>query len=124
MTYDENSMEPIWSWEVIKKDVPCLAQSFVNGGIKGGGTIERFDTDEYKSTDYVRFKTKRPLSKSQRITNIRSRMTKEPVWIEEELDLSPTIFNVDGCAPTTNPFTGEAEEFVSTLSRAQTQRMD
>lgn len=86
--------------------------------------MERFNTDEYLSTDFIRLKTKGPLSKSYRVTNIRTARTEIPVWVEEELDWGPTIFNVDGSAPVPNLLTGEADEFVSILSRAQTQRME
>lgn len=123
MEYDDESGSMEWSWSPFKQDVPCLGRPFTNGGIKGNGTMEKFDTDSYLSTDFIRLKTKLPLSKSYRITNIRSIASDDPVWIEEELDWGPTIFNVDGCAPVPNAFTGETEEFVSILSRAQTQAM-
>lgn len=124
MEYDDQSGSMEWSWTKLEEDVPCLGRPFVNGGIKGNGTMERFDTDDYLSTDFIRLKTKGPLSKSYRVTNIRSIETKDPVWVEEELDWGPTIFNVDGCAPIPNAFTGAPDEFVSILSRAQSQRME
>ena len=123
VVYDEDSGSMETSWVKTKEDVPCLARPFVNGGIKGNGTMEKFDTESYLSTDYVRIKTKRALTKSQRVTNIRSAQTGTLVWAEEELDESATIFNVDGCAPVPNALTGDPEEFVSILSRAQTQVM-
>ena len=123
VVYDEDSGSMETSWTKVEEDVLCMARPFVNGGIKGNGTMEKFDTESYLSTDYVRLKTKEPVTKSQRVTNIRSAHTGEVVWAEEELDVAPTIFNVDGCAPIPNAFTGAAEEFVSILSRAQTQVM-
>lgn len=121
--YDDQSGGMEWTWTKLEEGVPCLGRPYVHGGIKGGGTMERFDTDSYLSTDFIRLKTKRSLSKSYRVTNIRAVGTEIPVWIEEELDWGPTIFNVDGSAPVPNPLTGEAEEFISVLSRAQNQRM-
>ena len=123
MEYDDASGSMEWSWVKEEESVPCMARPFVDGGIKGNGTMEKFDTDSYLSTDFIRIKTKRALSKSYRVTNIRTAQTGTLVWAEEELDGSPTIFNVDGSAPVPNPLTGEPEEFVSTLSRAQSQAM-
>ena len=116
------------SYEIVDEWVPdenrtgvrCSAQSFTAGGIRGSGTLEVFDTDEYRSTDYVRIKTPVALTKSDQVTNIRSR-NGNLIWIEEEFDGRPTIFNVDGCAPVASQLTGEAVEYVSILSRVSVQ---
>lgn len=107
-------------WETVQTDVPCNAASFVNGGIKGNGTTEKWDEGLYISDDYLRLKTKGALQKSQRVTNIRS-LDGEVVWKEEEFNNEPTLYNVDGSAPVTDPFSGKALEFVSILSRAEIQ---
>jgi len=122
--YDESSGSMETSWVKLTENVPCLVRPFVNGGIKGNGTMEKFDTESYLSTDYVRLKTQLALTKSQRVTNIRSAQTGQVIWAEEELDEGPTIFNVDGCAPVPNALSGAIEEFVAILSRAQTQGME
>lgn len=118
--WDFDTHTSIDSWELIHKDVPCNATSFVNGGIMGNGSMEKWDQGMYTSDDYVRLKTKRAVLKSQRITNIRS-LGGEVVWQEEEFDGEPTLFDVDGCAPVTDPFSGTALEFVSTLARSEIQ---
>lgn len=107
-------------WEILHTDVPCSAMSFINGGIQGNGTMERWHEGMYRSSDYVRIKTKRALLKSQRVTNIRS-LTGEVVWQEEEFSGEPTIFDVDGSSPVADPFSGSSLEFISTLSRAEIQ---
>lgn len=122
--YDESSGSMEWTWSIVEENVPCMVRPFVDGGIKGNGTMEKFDTDAYISTDYVRIKTRKALTKSQRVTNIRSAQTGNVIWAEEELDEGPTIFNVDGSAPVPNPLTGDIQEFISVLSRAQSQGME
>lgn len=123
MTYDEDSGSMDWSWIPSKQDVPCMARPFVDGGIKGGGTMEKFDTESYISSDYIKVKTGQPLVKSERVTNVRAAATGNVIWMEEELDSAPTIFNVEGCSPVPNVLTGEVSEYISVLSRAQSQGM-
>lgn len=110
-------------WEIVETDVPCNASSFVNGGIRGNGTMEQWDEGKYISEDFIRLKTKRAILKSQRITNIRA-LNGEVVWKEEEFGGEPTLFNVDGSAPVADPFSGVALEFITTLSRAEIQNGD
>lgn len=118
--WDFDSHTSVDRWELVRTDVPCNATSFVNGGIVGNGTREQWDEGMYTSDDYLRLKTKGALLKSQRVTNIRSQ-SGEVVWKEEEFADEPTLFNVDGSAPVTDPFSGGALEFVSILSRAEIQ---
>ena len=54
MNYDDDSGSMEWSWTLEKESVPCMARPFVDGGIKGNGTMEKFDTESYLSTDYIR----------------------------------------------------------------------
>ena len=118
--WDYDSGTSIDTWVVAQESVPCHVTSFVNGGIKGNGTIEKWDEGMHISEDYLRLKTKKSLTKSQRVTNIRA-VDGEVVWKEEEFDDAPTLFNVDGSAPIADPFSGKALEFVSILSRAEIQ---
>lgn len=107
-------------WEVVTVGVPCSAMPFINGGIKGNGTTERWDEGMYISEDYIKIKTRHALIKSQRITNVRA-LNGEIIWKEEEFGGEPTVFNIDGSAPVTDPFTGQALEFISIASRAEIQ---
>lgn len=118
--WDFDSHTSVDRWETVETDVPCNASAFVNGGIVGNGTTERWDEGMYTSDDYLRLKTKRALLKSQRVTNIRA-MNGDVVWKEEEFAGEPTLFNVDGSAPIADPLSGVALEFISILSRAEIQ---
>lgn len=118
--WDFDSYTSVDRWEVVETNVPCSAMPFINGGIKGNGTIEKWDEGLHISDDYIKVKTKRALSKSYRVTNIRA-LDGEVVWKEEEFNGEPTLFNVDGSSPVTDPFSGKALEFVSILSRAEIQ---
>lgn len=107
-------------WEMSKTGVACSAAPFINGGVRGNGAMEKWDEGMYVSDDYVRIKTKVPLLKSQRVTNVRA-LDGEIVWKEEEFDDEATLFNVDGCAPVSDPLSGKVLEYISTLSRAEVQ---
>lgn len=119
--WDFDSNTSVDRWEVTHRDVPCNASAFVNGGIRGNGSMEKWDEGNYISDDYVRLKTKRSLTKSQRVTNIRA-MNGELVWAEEEFAGEPTLFDVEGSAPIADPLSGRALEFISTLARSEIQR--
>lgn len=118
--WDFDSNTSLDRWELVHEDVPCNASSFVNGGIRGNGSMEKWDEGMYVSDDYIRLKTKRALIKSQRVTNIRA-ATGELVWAEEEFGGEPTLFDVEGSSPVTDPLSGKVLEFISTLARSEIQ---
>lgn len=120
--WDPDSYTSSESWERVNLTVPCSTMPFINGGIKGSGMTEKWDEGMYVSDDYIKIKTKVPLLKSYRITNIKS-IDGELIWREEEFDDEPTMFNVDGSAPVTDPFSGKIIEYVSILSRAEIQHV-
>lgn len=117
-TTDPETNETLRKWQFVKT-IKCKVIPYTDGGIHGAGTDESFGT-RYDNLDYARLKTHSPLTKRQRVRNVRNARTGELLWADEEDAGSPaTVFNVDGCIPMTNPLTGRVNEYLVTLSRAE-----
>lgn len=93
--------------------IPCLARGIVDGGIRVAGTTERFG-DMYENIDFVKLWTPAHVrvTKRDRITNIRWKKGGEVIWLDEEGDSAPTIFNVNGVTPLFDAFNRHVENFV------------
>lgn len=116
---------------VMTEEIPCMVEGIVDGGIRVAGTTERFNA-EYENIDWAKmtFPKSVHLSKRDRITNIRNAQTGEVLWKEEETatynsttktyTAQPTIFEVLGVTPITNPW-GAVTEYSALLQRADVQ---
>lgn len=115
--FDEetNSTERKWTKN---RTIKCLVYPYLGGGIRGAGSTETFD-ERYENLDYARMKSSTQVTKRERLTNVRNARTGVVLWVDDESDGSPTMFNVDGCAPVVNPLTGKVNEYMATLSRAE-----
>lgn len=105
----------------VLEDFKCIARGFLNSGLRGAGTTERF-SELYEGVDYVsmKYSPSVKISKRDRITNIRD-LKGNIIWVEEERsDLAPTIFNVAGVVPVIDAF-GKHIENVALLERAEDQ---
>ena len=118
--YDEVTGETHHSWKY-EKTIKCISYPYVEGGIRGMGSVETFD-EYYKNMDYIRIKSQAVLSKRYRLTNVRNKNTGQVLWTEDEGDGSPTVFTVDGTAPISHPITGNIIEWVISLSRASVRK--
>ena len=106
----------------VLNNISLIARGVIDGGIRVAGTTERF-SEIYENVDWVKatFPKGVPLTKRDRVTNIRNKRGKELIWREEELDGSPaTIFNVMGVTPVLDPF-GQLVEQNVLLQRASVQ---
>ena len=112
---DPETNETRRSWNVVKT-IKCRAVPYINTGLKSAAINERFDKT-YENVEFIRLKSTEQLNKRQRITNIRT-VNGEVLWADDDSTNMPTIFNVDGCSPAPNFFTGEASEYSARLSRA------
>lgn len=118
--YDESSATPDNPFTALRT-FKCLARGIVDGGIRVAGTTERFG-ELYEGVDYIRiwFPPKTPVTRRDRITNVRDRRG-NILWREEERsDNAPTIFSVVGVTPILDPF-GVHVENMALLERAETQ---
>lgn len=116
-TYDPESLETDRHWTKTRT-IKCIVIPYLGGGIRGAGSTETFD-DLYKNLDYARLKASTALGKRDRVTNVRNAKTGLVLWVDDESDGLPTMFDVDGCAPIVNPLTGKPSEFLVTLSRSE-----
>lgn len=116
---DPETNEKKRSW-IKLKTIPCYVYPYLDGGIKGAGTTEKFN-DIYANSDYARIRTSTQLNKRYRLANVRSKRGGVVVFADLEVDptgKTGTVFNVDGSSPMINDLTGRPNEFISTLSRA------
>lgn len=130
--HDPDSNEIIRKWVQVEDDPDtpeieglesfrCIARGIVDGGIRVVGTTERF-SELYEAVDYVRiwFPARTPITRRDRITNIRGPKG-NILWTEEErTDRAPTVFNVVGVTPLPDPF-GNHTESMALLERVSTQ---
>lgn len=116
-TYDPESFETDRKW-TFNRTVKCIVVPYLGGGIRGAGSTETFD-DLYKNLDYARLKSSTGLNKRERVTNVRNAKTGLVLWVDEEAEGLPTMFDVDGCAPVINPLTGTPSEYLTTLSKSE-----
>jgi hypothetical protein len=101
---------------------PLVARAIIDGGIRVAGTTERFlPSGVIESADYVRiqFPASVELSKRDRVYNIKNR-DGIVLWKEEEYNGRPTVFEVLGVSPVTDPF-GKLVEQHALLQRAEVQ---
>ena len=121
---DPETNETKRGW-VKEKTITCYVWPYLDGGIKGAGTTERFMGEKYESWDYARVRSSQKLIKTQRLTNVRTKRGNQLVFADLEVDPTgntPIVFNVDGSSPMINDLTGKPNEFMSTLSRAEVRK--
>ena len=98
---------------------PCMLRGIIDGGIRVAGTTERFG-ETYENVEYVKLKVPVhvPITKRDRVTNLRERAGGKVLWRDEEGDGAPTIFNVNGVTPVFDGFNRHIENFIL-LERVQ-----
>jgi hypothetical protein len=104
------------------EDFILTARGITSGGIRVVGTTERYTPQGVlDSEDYVRIHYPKNvhISKRDRIFNIRTPQG-ETIWVEEEFDGRPTVFEVLGVTPIMDPFDQHVEN-QALLQRAQNQ---
>ena len=102
--------------------INCSVRGILEGGIRVTATTERFSTrGNLDIVDYVEMEFPRGvvLSRRDRITDIRD-SNGNLIWIEEESTNYPTVFEVTGVTPVTDPFGKHFNNF-TLLARAEDQ---
>ena len=105
-----------------EKKIRVIARAVLEGGIRVAGTTERITPmGIVESVDFIKiqFPANETLTKRDRITNITNR-DGIVIWREEESHNSPTIFDVLGVSPITDPW-GKLIEWTALLQRSETQ---
>lgn len=98
-----------------------MARGVIDGGIRVAGTTETFD-EVYTATDWVKitYPASVKITRRDKVTNIRHYDGGPIIWVEEENDNAPTIFNVKGITPVVDLFGKHVENF-ALLERAEVQ---
>lgn len=102
-------------------EVPCMVKAVLGSGMGIAGQ-ERINNDGvYQKLDSARmwFPANYVITDRDRVTNIKNQ-DGIVLWKEEEFDNAPTIFDVVGVAPITDPF-GNLMEQVAILKRSEVQ---
>lgn len=128
----EPSVTPIPNGKAENKDpnagpmtgrrVDCSARAILEGGIRVTSTTERYSTrGTLETADYINFEYSpgEVITRRDRITDIRDSKG-NLVWIEEESTNLPTVFEVAGVTPVTDPFGMHMKNFIL-LQRAENQ---
>lgn len=112
---ETNEIERTWKF---LKSVDAYVFPYLEGGLRGMGTTEVFN-ERYTNSDFLRMKSLEEMDKRWRVTNIRN--TNGVVIYQEHINFQPTVYNIDGSAPRSNPLTGEVDEWITALSRPEVQ---
>lgn len=105
-----------------EKKIKVIARGILDGGIRVAGTTERITpTGILESVDFIKiqFPAYETVTKRDRITNVTNR-DGIVLWREEESHNAPTIFDVMGVQPVTDPW-GKIIEWSALLQRSETQ---
>lgn len=119
---DDNTNTDPLAGPVAGRRIECVARGILEGGIRVTSTTERYSTrGTLEVGDFINFEfpPNEIVTRRDRITDIRDR-NGNLIWIEEESTNRPTIFEVTGVTPVTDPFGTQIKNF-SLLSRAQDQ---
>lgn len=106
--------------------VPCQAKAFTDTGYRSSSNTEEFDKGKYRVFEFVemRFAPKYHLTRRDTVTSIRDALTGKALWTESDAELNgefpPTVFEVVGVNPITDPF-GTHIENLTVLKRASVQ---
>lgn len=128
---DTGEIERVWVPEdedtetpgVQERKIPCSVRGIISSGVTDIGTTERYTAAGiYDNIDYARMKFPAGiiLSKRDRVTNVVN-SDGVLIWQEEEMGIGvPTVFDVLGVTPVTDPFGGYVENS-ALLKRAEVQ---
>jgi hypothetical protein len=104
------------------KTVNCHAKGVISNSATSRGSDRQVFSNKYKNEQVVQIRTIDRLTAREKITNIRD---SEDNIIWKELDFptdSPTVFEVIGSTPITDPF-GKTMGFNSSVMRSENQQI-
>lgn len=108
--------------DTIGRRIECSARAIREGGIRVSSTTERYSTrGTLETADYINFEFGPDdlVTRRDRITDIMNSSGKS-IWIEEESTNLPTVFEVTGVIPVTDPW-GDVQKQVALLERVDDQ---
>lgn len=92
--------------------IPCMVEGIYNSGIRAAGSDEDFG-EEYFNTEFIKMwiPGNIRITKRDRVTNIKDSKG-VPMFLDEEYMDRPTVYNVQGVTPRTDPFGKMVDQFV------------
>lgn len=102
-------------------NVKCEVKGVMSGGIRVAGTTQRFD-DIYENIEWLNSNWPKDanITKNDKVTNIRNYRGELIYSNEERREAGPTIFDVMGVTPVTDPF-GQIVSQSVLLKRSEVQ---
>jgi hypothetical protein len=101
VTQDPKSKATTKAW-TLSHTINCDARSIVTDAVSDDGSGKDF-RQEYREHEFIKIITGERLNKRQRVTNIRDK-NNNLLWINDERDGDPTIFEVQGVTPRLDPW--------------------
>lgn len=116
-TRDPKTRQVDRQWSFLRT-VLCQARSIASEGIRTVGSTENFKGRDYEDEDYLRMRVSKPMSKRDRVRNIRHKSKATGKYVED--DGSQEEFEVIGVQPSVDPF-GRVVEYEILLYKVQDQ---
>jgi hypothetical protein len=119
---DENTGAIKREWQ-FHKTVPCYAKGIISNSSSSArsGDRQQFSA-KYENVQIIEIRTTEKLSYREKITNIRTEHSKV-IWTELDYPTdTPTVFEVIGTTPMTDPF-GDVLAYSSSLKRSDNQQI-
>lgn len=117
---DVNTGQFVATWDTVEKNVPCYANSIKTDAVSDDSSGKDFKLNNYDEFEFIKIKTRLPLTKRDRITNIRT-SEGELIWADRERDLAlPQVFQVQGIIVEKDPF-GSIRQYKILAQRVKMQ---
>jgi hypothetical protein len=117
ISQDPKSKQIKSTWTLAQARVPVYANSVQTHAVSDASSGKRFQSD-YTEFEFVKILTMVPMTKRDRVTNIRSD-DGISLWTEEKTGI-PTVFEVDGVLPIIDPF-GTIQQYEVLAKRVEVQ---
>jgi hypothetical protein len=117
VSQDSTTREIVRDWS-FTKTFSCYPQSIFTDAVSDAASGKRLDKD-YEEFELIKIRTQLDLQKRNRVTNIRD-SAGNVVWTEDNLERTPTIFEVQGTTPIFDMF-NTLIEYEALLKRVEIQ---
>ena len=116
---DTGAIKKEWSYY---STIPCYAKSIIsNSSTSRSGDTQSF-SNKYKNEQNIQVRTESKISLRHKVSNIKDRDGKS-IWTEQDYPSeTPTVFEVIGSSPVTDPF-GRVIGYNSSLKRSENQQI-
>ena len=118
---DSDTGEIVRAW-AYHRTVPCHAKGVISNSATTRSSDKQVFDNRYKNDQIIQIRTEEKLTLREKITNIRDNKNK-PIWVELNYPSeTPTVFEVIGVTPITDPF-GTVIAYNSSIKRSENQQI-